>query len=109
MLVRTIPPTNIPFFLIFLLPIMLPINILIPVIIIITGVIVSSDTFVYVNIIANIIKKTKLPNIDIIVPFNICFSNLLFVLSIIFSSSLDFILLYLILWIFFYFRTFLYF
>ena len=59
----TIPPLISPFFLILLEPMLLPINILIAVITNITGAVVLSLTFVYVNNIEkrksnnNVIKK----------------------------------------------------
>lgn len=60
-----------PFFFILIVVSELPINMLIAVIVIITGDIVLSLIFVYVNIFAKINKNTNVNIIDIITPFNI--------------------------------------
>lgn len=66
-----IPPYINPFFLILLAPILLPINILIILITIITGAIVLSDIFVYVNTIANINNNIRVNIKDIIMPIRL--------------------------------------
>ena len=63
-----IAPLSNPFFFNFLVPIELPIKILIPVKVIITGLIVSSDKFVYVNNSENTISDTTVNKNDIIIP-----------------------------------------
>ena len=65
------PPFNIPFFLILIVVIELPIKMLIPVIIITTGFIVLSFILVFTKIIENINKNTIVITIDIILPISI--------------------------------------
>lgn len=76
-----IAPLISPFFLIFTLLILLPISILSAVIIIIVGLIIFSETFVYVNTIDKINKKINVIIKDIPKPFNIFIKLLLFEFS----------------------------
>ena len=64
-------PFSKPFFLIFIVLIMLPINILNADMIIIAAGIILSETFVYVSIIDKISNNIKLIIIENILPFNI--------------------------------------
>ena len=87
-----IPPFNNPFFFIFMLLILLPIRMLSAVMIIIVGLIIFSETFVYVNTIDKINKKMKVIIKAIPNPFNILIKFLLFTSTFsIFQSPLSFL------------------